>query len=98
MPIFRFPSFFYFLFFLQFLKVCYLMCKVCRLWGVLSLVLFSYACRPNFHHKYLTLTDPRLSACGEALISRHTCADRPKILKLEPRMRVVSCVCVCVCE
>lgn len=52
--------------------------------------LFCYACRPNFHHKYLTLSDPPLSACGEALISRHTCADRPEILKLEPRMRVFS--------
>lgn len=50
--------------------------------------LFCYACRPNFHHKYLTLSDPPLSACGEALISRHTCADRPEILKLEPRMRL----------
>lgn len=65
------------------------MCKVCSLWGVLSQkFLFCYACRPNFHHKYLTLSDPPLSACGEALISRHTCADRPEILKLEPRMRV----------
>lgn len=52
--------------------------------------LFCYACRPNFHHKYLTLSDPPLSACGEALISRHTCADRPEILKLEPRTRAFS--------
>lgn len=85
-----FHSFFLF-FALQFLSVCYLMCKVCRLWGVLSQkFLFCYACRPNFHHKYLTLSDPPLSACGEALISRHTCADRPEILKLEPRMRMFS--------
>lgn len=40
--------------------------------------LFCYACRPNFHHKYLTPSDPPLSACGEALISWHTRADRPK--------------------
>lgn len=50
------------------------MCKVCRLWGVLSRALFSYACRPNFHHKHLAPSDPVLSVCGEALISPHTCA------------------------
>lgn len=70
------------------------MCKVCRLQGVLSLALFSYACRPNFHHKYLTLTDPLLSVCEEALISLHTCADRPKIRKLRTMYECVfSCVC-----
>lgn len=69
------------------------MCKVCRLRGVLSLALFSYACRPNFHHKYLTLTDPLLSVCEEALISLHTCADRPKIRKLELCMNVSFRVC-----
>lgn len=73
------------------------MCKVCRLWGVLSQALFSYACRPNFHHKYLTLTDPLLSVCEEALISLHTCADRPKILRLELRMNVGGKVWVSVC-
>lgn len=72
------------------------MCKVCRLWGVLSLALLSYACRPNFHHKHLTLTDPSLSVCGEALISLHTCADRPKILKSGLCMNARFHVCVCV--
>lgn len=72
--------------FLQLLNVCYLMCKVCRLWGVLSLALFTYACRPNFHHKHLALSDPLLSVSEEALISLHTCADRPKILKSGPCM------------
>lgn len=70
------------------------MCKVCRLWGVLSRALFSYACRPNFHHKYLTLTDPVLSVCEEPLISLHIFADRPKILKLETCMNVCLHVCV----
>lgn len=69
------------------------MCKVCRLWGVLSLALFSYACRPNFHHKHLTLSDPSLSICEEALISLHTCADRPKILELGLCMNATLNVC-----
>ena len=73
------------------------MCKVCRLWGVLSLALFSYACRPNFHHKHLTLSDPSLSVCEEALISPHTCADRPKILKLGLCMKACFYMSVCVC-
>lgn len=58
---------------------------------------FSYACRPNFHHKYLTLTDPLLSVCEEALISLHTCADRPKILRLELHKNVGGKVWVNVC-
>lgn len=88
------------------------MCKVCRLWGVLSLALFSCACRPNFHHKHLTLSDPLLSVCEEALISQHTCADRPKSLQLglcmnacvnvrvyrwENFARVRAVLCLCAC-
>ena len=82
------------------------MCKVCRLWGVLSLALFSYACRPNFHHKHLALYDPLLSVCGEALISLHTWADRARNPYVGAMYECVfSCVCVyvyikemCVCR
>lgn len=71
------------------------MCKVCRLWDVLSLALFSYACRPNFHHKHLTPSDPLLSVCEEALISLHTCADRAQILELGLSMNACFSAYIC---
>lgn len=73
------------------------MCKVCRVWSDLSLALFSYACRPNFHHKYLTLTDPLLSVCEEALISpAYMCikAQMPKMkLCINVHFGAETCAC-----
>lgn len=75
------------------------MCKVCRVWSDLSLALFSYACRPNFHHKYLTLTDPVLSLREEALISSaYMCrkAQMPKMkLCINVHFGAETCIRVC---